>query len=208
MARIHTRKAPHKLSKNFTSRIKGIMNFGKNRQRIMKKDAIEKENKKFLQRLQNSSPTYNVRKWENDRKRSKKYANLRCQHPYVLDEKRSKAANRSNDIGSVRRFFGTNKASEDLVNTQSIMDDHSVSSRINPNPYNYDSSILPELPLPNSSTSFATNNYDYCPPPEEQPDYISNMKRLEKIRESVKSVDQFLVVKRKKLYQGIVIISK
>ena len=34
------------------------------------------------------------------------------------------------------------------------------------------------------------------------------MERLKKIRNSVRSVDKFSIVHRKKLYQGIVIISK
>lgn len=49
----------------------------------------------MLERLQNSSPTYNVDKWEADRKQSLHYLDIRSKHPYMFNNKRKRLMSKS-----------------------------------------------------------------------------------------------------------------
>lgn len=81
--------------------------FESNRQRKTKIENLEKANRKILDRLQNSSPTYNVEKWRDDDKRIQKYFKLRCEFPVVLNQKKnnSNISNNSTSYGSIRHLF-------------------------------------------------------------------------------------------------------
>lgn len=72
-----------------------------------------------------------------------------------------------------------------------------------------DISALPDIILQRDSVA-ATTRSGGRRHPQSQADleYLANMAKLTKIRNSVRSVDQFNPIKRKRLYQGIVIISK
>mmetsp|Transcript_17971 Transcript_17971/g.15891 ORF Transcript_17971/g.15891 Transcript_17971/m.15891 type:complete len:92 (+) Transcript_17971:171-446(+) len=85
MMKIHSRKKSKNLQ---NSSLDTSIPFNTNRKILNKNKKLMSENKKLLKRLQNSSPTYNISKWEKDRKKTKKYINLRCQYPYILNKKK------------------------------------------------------------------------------------------------------------------------
>lgn len=62
--------------------------------------------------------------------------------------------------------------------------------------------------LPKDSISITNRDSAYQPHEQEELEYKSNLEKLKRIRESVRSVDLHTTVKRKRLYQGIAIISQ
>ena len=87
--------------------------FENNRERKAKIVNLEKANKKMLDRLQNSSPTYNVDKWRNEDKRIQKYFKLRCEFPVVINQKKtgSNTSANSTSYGSIRHLFSKPRVS-------------------------------------------------------------------------------------------------
>lgn len=169
----------------------------------------------MLKRLQNSSPTYNFQEWQKHHKNSSKYSKIRSQHQNLQSEKKYRKNYSSNSsdlgtlsqIGNLKKLFGSSKQSE-RVDGGSIFDDGEGMDGHSVNPYNYDRAFLPELHVPSTSNSFIASEPNPCSAYDEHSEYQVNMKRLSKIRNSVKSVDKFQVIKKRRLYQGIVIISQ
>lgn len=213
MARIHTRRNVLQPTSNKKS-FQGNISMSKNRQRLKMINSIEKENRRMLSRLQNSSPTYNVDKWKAERMKAKKYINMRCEYPYMFDKPKNITTNNSSSYGSVRKLFGKNKISEASVNISSINNDTSDADSIYRGPRytafstkrvegnwsamskdNLDASELPGISLPRDAITI-THKGDTLPESilhwdDKDSEYKRNLRKLNKIRNTVRSVDQF-----------------
>jgi hypothetical protein len=106
----------------------------------------------------------------------------------------------STSYSSVRKIFGSHKLSENMHTIGHESDMGSIG--------NYGKNALPDITFPKDSLSITNRGYAYGADEIEELDYRSNLDRLKKIRNSVKSVDQNNLVRKKRLYQGIVVISE
>lgn len=127
MSRIFNRKTGNK-SKDKIHTIQTSFNISqfKDRNRKIYKMKINEDNKKILKRIQDSSATYNVDKWLDDHKKTRKYVNIRCQKPCNPHKKPQVSTSMANytSYNSVRRIFGHPKQSDDMVNIHSIAKDN------------------------------------------------------------------------------------
>lgn len=165
--------------------------------------------------------------------KTQKYINLRCEHPYMFNKRKSnpKIGSNSTSYGSIRGLFGKSKASETTADLRTIYNDDrsldrpphlprytTLSNRridVNTSIVSRDPSEPSELPdIPISRDSVNLTQKDIAPVTLQDQDeldhleHLENMKKLKKIRNSVRSVDKFNPLPRKRLYNGIVIISQ
>lgn len=124
-------------------------------------------------------------------------------------------------------LFGQHKPSDEIINITTYDDKSELASNPITNRYTTlsnrrldvnssaiskgysDNSELPEITnLKDSVVIMPPHSQAMLDTNREQDEFNQNMERLKRIRNSVRSVDQFNPIKRKRLYQGIVIISK
>lgn len=111
-----------------------------------------------------------------------------------------KQTNRYTTLSNRRLDVNSSVASKEQTDNSELPDIHSLK----------DSVVLPN---PNDQSVFNEDNTKLDREIElnkhylEEQQHIENMERLKQIRNSVRSVDQFNPIKRKRLYQGIAIIS-
>jgi len=108
----------------------------------------------------------------------------------------------------VRKLFEQRKPSEERDNIYSMREESDVGSFSGMNPYNYDASTLPGITLPVDTNSSIHKESAYGSPDTDEALYRSNLQKLKKIRNSVRSVERLNFMNKTRLYQGIIIISK
>lgn len=223
MSRIFTRKSGHK-PKDKLHTIQTSFNISqfKDRNRKIYKMKINEDNKKILKRIQDSSATYNVDKWLDDHRKTRKYVNIRSQKQNNNQKKPQGSTSMANytSYNSVRKIFGHPRQSDDMVNIHPVPHDNDTdsatrfdrysafSNNMNSQLSNHRKNTIPDVYLPKDSISITNRDSAYEAHELEDLEYKSNLEKLKRIRNSVRSVDLHTTVKRKRLYQGIAIISQ